>query len=111
MNEKKKRSSDFTRRQFLAAAAVGTGYSLIVKAPQSLAAPPDPMERPGATEELVQHGEQFHPLSPEDAPKADAEPNMRRVELEADVVVCGGGMAGVCAAISAARNGAKVILI
>lgn len=31
-------------------------------------------------------------------------------ELETDVLVAGGGMAGVCAAISAARNGAKVIL-
>ena len=28
-----------------------------------------------------------------------------------DVAVCGGGIAGVCAAVSAARNGAKVILI
>lgn len=28
-----------------------------------------------------------------------------------DVAVCGGGIAGACAAISAARNGAKVILI
>ena len=28
-----------------------------------------------------------------------------------DVAVCGGGIAGVCAAVSAARNGAKVILV
>lgn len=32
-------------------------------------------------------------------------------ELEADVVVVGGGMAGVCASIAAARNGATVALI
>ncbi|MFA0747994.1 FAD-dependent oxidoreductase, partial [Fervidibacter sp.] len=31
--------------------------------------------------------------------------------LETDVVVVGGGMAGVCAAIAAARNGASVVLI
>jgi len=31
--------------------------------------------------------------------------------LDADVVVIGGGMAGVCAAIAAARNGASVVLI
>lgn len=35
----------------------------------------------------------------------------RNHRLEADVVVAGGGMAGVCAAIAAARNGASVILI
>ncbi|MBQ5634782.1 MAG: FAD-dependent oxidoreductase, partial [Alistipes sp.] len=35
----------------------------------------------------------------------------KHVELKADVVVCGGGLAGVCAAVSAARHGAKVILV
>lgn len=34
-----------------------------------------------------------------------------KVTMKADVVVAGGGMAGVCAAISAARNGASVILV
>lgn len=33
------------------------------------------------------------------------------VSLEADFVVAGGGLAGVCAAVSAARHGATVILI
>lgn len=35
----------------------------------------------------------------------------RRKSLDADVAVLGGGMAGVCAAISAARGGAKVVLV
>ncbi|MEZ5353796.1 MAG: FAD-dependent oxidoreductase [Bryobacteraceae bacterium] len=39
------------------------------------------------------------------------EPNMTLVDLEADLLVAGGGLAGVCAAISAARHGAKVILV
>lgn len=33
------------------------------------------------------------------------------VVLEADFIVCGGGLAGVCAAVSAARHGASVILV
>src|SRR5690606_17683764 len=39
------------------------------------------------------------------------EPRMTRVDLECDVFVAGGGLAGICAAISAARNGSKVILV
>jgi hypothetical protein len=40
-----------------------------------------------------------------------AEPNMTLVDLETDLLVAGGGLAGVCAAISAARHGARVILV
>ena len=35
----------------------------------------------------------------------------RKVSYETDFLVAGGGMAGVCAALAAARNGSKVILI
>lgn len=37
--------------------------------------------------------------------------DLRVQSLAADIVVVGGGMAGVCAAITAARSGAKVVLI
>ncbi len=40
-----------------------------------------------------------------------AEPNMTSVTLDTDLLVAGGGLAGVCAAVSAAREGAKVVLI
>ncbi len=35
----------------------------------------------------------------------------KKVELETDLVVCGGGLAGTCAAITAARSGIRVVLI
>ena len=35
----------------------------------------------------------------------------RDVELEADLVVAGGGLSGVCCAVSAARHGASVVLV
>ena len=36
---------------------------------------------------------------------------IRKVEMESEIVVCGGGLSGICAAVSAARHGSKVILI
>ncbi len=33
------------------------------------------------------------------------------VSMETDLVVCGGGLAGVCAAVSAARHGCSVVLV
>ena len=35
----------------------------------------------------------------------------RRLSLEADIVVVGGGLTGVCCAMTAARQGTKVILV
>ena len=42
---------------------------------------------------------------------ASNERNMTQVDLETDVLVAGGGMAGVCAAVAAARHGARVVLL
>ena len=42
---------------------------------------------------------------------AESQRSLRDEQLGADLVVVGGGMAGVCASITAARAGAKVILV
>ena len=36
---------------------------------------------------------------------------LREIQHHADVCVIGGGLAGMCAAIAAARRGAKVVLM
>ena len=82
------------RRGFLSGLGAGGTYSLLVNA--------GPVQADAGSV-----GERS------DAPSAwspDSEPNMRQVSLECDLLVAGGGMAGVCAAIAAARNGAKVVL-
>jgi Succinate dehydrogenase/fumarate reductase, flavoprotein subunit len=55
----------------------------------------------------------FERVAPPAGPRRlpSPEPNMTLVELNCDVLVAGGGLAGVCAAISAARHGAKVVLV
>jgi len=85
------------RREFLGGVRL-SGYSLVVLAGD-------------------QAGGQIRPEFGRIAPagairrRAGAAPNMRQVELETGVLVAGGGMAGVCAAVAAARNGAKVVLV
>ncbi|HTM50319.1 MAG TPA: FAD-dependent oxidoreductase [Bryobacteraceae bacterium] len=83
------------------------GYSLIVLADPAVAQtlrpqPPPPGGKPD-----------FERIAPSGPPKnrSQAEPHMRLVDLETDVLVAGGGLAGICAAISAARQGARVVLL
>ncbi len=37
--------------------------------------------------------------------------DLQQVDLQADLVVVGGGLAGVCCSITAARQGLKVVLV
>ncbi len=96
-----------SRRKFLTGAAAFTGYSLFVKAPQALASGNDPFVR---REDV---SPRLDELAPDNAQPdmASSDPNMRVVELQSDILVAGGGLAGVCAAISAARLGSRVILL
>lgn len=96
------------RRDFVAA---GLGsYSLIVNASQL----PPPAYTPGQAEltGIFQRPEfdRIAPSVPLEKTLA-AEPHMSLVDLKTDVLVAGGGLAGVLAAVSAARHGAKVVLV
>lgn len=90
------------RRQFLSLAGTATGYSVIVRADGFAATPP-------TREEISKEFDTIAPPAP-GAARFAGEPHMTLVDLSGDVFVAGGGMAGVCAAVAAARNGAKVIL-
>src|SRR6185437_17084730 len=87
------------RRAFLAGAGFA-GYSLVVRA-DGLAHAAEEAAKPD-----------FDRIAPAVLHRADPhEPHMATVPLECDVLVAGGGLAGVCAAVAAARHGAKVVVV
>jgi len=93
------------RRDFFSAFPF-TGYSVIVLADRL---PPAPRQ-PASADEIRARLDALAP--PPARPGAlPAEPHMTLVELETDFLVAGGGLAGVCAAIAAARRGARVVLL
>jgi hypothetical protein len=95
--------SQMNRRHFLSLAGAATGYSVMVRVDGLAGTPPTREEISNAFDAVAP------PVS--GAERFAGEPHMTLVDLSCDVFVSGGGMAGVCAAIAAARNGAKVVLI
>lgn len=88
----------YGRREFFTNAGMGlAGYTLLARVPAQAAQEDDIAERM----KRIQHAP--------GAIGAPNEPNMKVVDLSCDVFVAGGGLAGVVAAISAARHGAKVV--
>jgi hypothetical protein len=92
------------RRDFLTDLSLG-GYSLVV-----LAGDLSPVSGGMSGEQIRREFERIAPTGPAKT-RLPNEPHMRLVELETDVLVAGGGMAGVCAAVAAARHGAQVVLL
>ena len=82
------------KRRDLLAGMGFAGYSLVVRADERA-----PASRDRVDERLRR---EFDRLAPPGAVAglAPAEPRMRLVELETDVLVAGGGLAGVCAALA-----------
>ena len=66
----------------------------------------------GAAPQTPPPADRFEQIAPPTSLRktSSVEKHMTEVTLDTDVLVAGGGVAGVCAALAAARHGAKVVL-
>ena len=101
-----------SRRAFVKTAASTTALAALATTPAIAAEAPAPEAEPGT---LLPNAENlaFHKSVPcEPAFVAEPIPDADIVEnIDVDVVVCGAGMAGACAAASCAQNGLSVVVL
>lgn len=99
--------AEINRRFFLSAAGM-SAYSLYVRADDGENLPEEiPVCTQGNCEPLIDTSI----LEETGDFRFRGEPNMKTEDLETDLLVAGGGLSGVCAALAAARNGIRVILV
>ena len=109
-----------SRRKFISASALSVaGCTLAIRAPQSLCAATLAATAPGGGgtggDTGAGGGARLPPLRKGGTHATyrplGGEALMRQIDLNCDVLVAGGGLAGIAAALAAARRGKKVVLV